>query len=106
MIFAAVDVMPLIIVVKRLADDVATLVSIIVDVATFPFTVDVRVFPERARALFVDDATRSLRFIVVAIPFTVDVRSVPVTSSPFEDTTEDVAVTPLIVVVKVLPERV
>lgn len=96
MIFAAVDVIPLMMVVKRLADDVAAVVSMTVEVAIFPFTIEVKVFPEKERVFSVDEATRFLRSVVVATPLIVDVRLVPVVSSVFEEMTELVAVTPLV----------
>lgn len=40
------------------------------------------------------------------MPFTFDVIIVPVADKPFIDITEEVAITPLIFVVKVFPDRV
>jgi hypothetical protein len=85
------------------------LMNCAVVVAVLPLTTEVRtnelVEVAIVKVLEVDDATRLVRSVVVATPFTVVVRIVPVVERAFEEITEEVAVIPLIVVVKVLPER-
>ena len=55
--------------------------------------------------LVVPLAIRLARSVLVDTPLTVEVSIVPDVDRPLEDITELVAVTPLIVVVKVLPAR-
>jgi hypothetical protein len=115
----------LLVVVERLLE------LMILDVATTPFVVLVRMFPVEDSVLVVDEATRFESEVVANTPFTVEERITPEADSVFEliievelatpltvdvkvlalletpllEMTEEVATTPLIVVVKVLPVR-
>ena len=70
MMFAAVDVMPLMTVVRRFPVEVATELLIIEEVDTTPFTVEVRVFTAEASAL----AFTKLAVVVATLPLTIEVR--------------------------------
>ncbi len=76
-------------------------------VATWPFTVEVRVkelvLVDTVSVLDVDDATRLVRSVVVAIPLMVVVRVVPYVERAFDVMTDVVAVSPLIVVERTFP---
>lgn len=76
-------------------------------VATLPFTVEVRrkelVEVETVRILVVPELMTDWRSVEVATPLTVEVSTVPEADKPFAVMILEVAVTPLIVVVKVLP---
>jgi hypothetical protein len=60
---------------------------------------------EMVRVWVVEDATRLVRSVEVATPFMVVVRVAPLVERALEEITEEVAVTPLMIVVSVLPER-
>ena len=100
---------PLIDEVSVLTAEVRALVSmkLAVVVATLPLTVEVNVNELVEVAIVsvwdVDDATRLVRSVDVATPLIVVVSTAPDVERAFDDMTEDVAVTPLIIVVKVLP---
>jgi hypothetical protein len=85
------------------------LMKLAVVVATFPLTVEVRIKElvevDTVSVFEVDDATRLVRSVVVATPLMVVVRILPEVERAFDEITEDVAVTPLMIVVRVLPER-
>lgn len=93
--------------VLRAEESVLSLMKLAVVVAILPFTVDVStkelVEVEIVRVFEVEDATRLVRSVDVATPLITVVSVVPEVEISFDDITEDVAVTPLIVVVKVLP---
>ena len=59
----------------------------------------------KAPVFEVEDATRLARSVVVATPLIVVVRILPLVERAFDEMTEDVAVTPFMIVVSVLPER-
>ena len=84
---------------------VVNCVSILV-VATFPFTVEVKspVPVAYVTRLVVLLATRLVKSVVVATPFTVEVSIDPDVPSTLEEMTEEVATTPLMLVVSTLPE--
>jgi hypothetical protein len=102
---------PLIDEVSVLTAEVRALAStkLAVVVAILPLTVEVSmkelVEVEIVRVFEVEEATRLVRSVDVAIPFIVVVSIVPDVEISFDDITEDVAVTPFIVVVNVLPVR-
>lgn len=102
---------PLIDEVSVLTAEVRALAStkLAVVVATLPLTVEVSIKElvevEIVRVFEVEEATRLVRSVDVAIPFIVVVSIVPVVDRAFDDMTDEVAVTPFIVVVNVLPVR-
>jgi hypothetical protein len=101
------------------------------EVAVTPFTVEVIVLPTVPSRLVVEDAMALARLVVASTPFTVDDSTTPevlralelmievelatpftvevmvlaLLDTPFDEMTLDVAVTPLMVVVRVLPDR-
>lgn len=81
--------------------------KVAVVVATRPFTVEVRVkelvLVDTVSVLDVDDATRLVRSVVVAMPLMVVVRVAPDVESELLVITEVVAVSPLIVVERTFP---
>lgn len=83
------------------------LMKVAVVVAILPFTVEVRikelVVVEIVNVLEVEDATRLVRSVEVAIPLIVVVSVAPEVEISLDEITGEVAVTPLIVVVSVLP---
>jgi predicted dinucleotide-binding enzyme len=83
------------------------LMKLAVVVAVLPFTTEVSVNElvdvETVSVFDVEDATRLVRSVVVATPFTVVVSVVPDVEISFDEMTVEVATTPLIVVVKILP---
>src|SRR5574344_834990 len=76
-------------------------------VETFPFTVEVKVKllveVEISRRLVVPELIADCKLVVVATPFTEEVSTVPEAESRLEVITEVVAISPLMLVVKVLP---
>ena len=78
-------------------------------VATCPLTVEVRmkelVEVEMVRVCEVDDATRLVRSVEVATPLMVVVSTAPLVERALEVMIEEVAVTPLMVEVSVLPDE-
>ena len=54
----------------------------------------------------IDEGASEERSVVACTPFTFEVRVDPDRDTECDEITEDVAVTPLIVVVKVFPDRV
>lgn len=78
-------------------------------VATCPLTVEVRmkelVEVEMVRVCEVDDATRLVRSVEVATPLMVVVSTAPLVERALEVMIEEVAVTPLMVEVRVLPDE-
>jgi hypothetical protein len=93
MILAAVEVMPLIIVVKRLAVEVATLELIKVVVAIAPLVVLVKVLADELSVFVVEEAKIALILPITALAMVV----VP---------SKDILVKPLIVVVETIPSTV
>jgi hypothetical protein len=83
------------------------LMKLAVVVAVLPFTTEVSVNElvdvETVSVFDVEDATRLVRSVVVATPFMVVVSVVPDVEISFDEMTVEVATTPLIVVVKILP---
>ena len=75
------------------------------EVAMTPFTVVVKVLeaPLRVKVLIVEEANRELTDVVDITPFTLETRLEPEVVSELADITEEVATTPLTVVVRVLP---
>ncbi len=127
--FVKADVTPLITVANELVV-VARLFALMIDeVATTPLVVFVSTLPTDVKVLVVDEAIAFAREVVAVMPFTVDERITPLVERTFalmievelatpltlevmvlalEDTpcdamTDEVAVTPLMVVVKVFP---
>jgi hypothetical protein len=100
---------PLTVEVSVLTAPVSPLVltKLAVVVAVLPLTIDVRtnelVEVEIVNVCDVEDATRLVRSVEVAIPLIVVVSVVPEVERSFEVITVVVAVTPLITVVKILP---
>jgi hypothetical protein len=74
MIFATVEVMPLIIVLSKLAEEVATFVLMIVEVDTTPFTVEVKALVSDDKELEVE-ATASVTEVVAKTPLILEVNS-------------------------------
>jgi len=76
-------------------------------VETFPLTVEVKVKlfveVEISRRLVVPELITDCKLVVVATPFTEEVSTVPEEESKLEVITEVVAISPLMLVVKVLP---
>lgn len=81
--------------------------AIMLVVLTTPFTVEVSVFVDVAKLIVfvVAPAIAPVRDVVLVTPFTFDTKSVPDVESVLLPITEDVAETPLIVVVRTFPER-
>lgn len=83
--------------------------KVAVVVAVLPLTIDVRVkelvVVETVSVLEVEEATKLVKSVDVATPLIVVVRVAPVVERAFDEMTEEVAVTPLIVVVSTLPTR-
>ena len=130
MIEAAAEAIPLTVEVKVFTTDVKRFEVTADVVATTPFTVVVIVLPEVVAELVVDDATMPASDVVEVTPLTFETRFVPDVERPFELTavvvdttpftsvvitlplevsvllpmTDEVAETPLMVVVRTLPE--
>ena len=104
-IVAIAEVTPLMRFWKVLVVVAIVLISMILDVATLPFTVEVNVFEAAPSTLVVLLATRLVKSVVVATPFTVEVSTDPDVPSTLLEMTEEVATTPFTVVVRVLPLR-
>ncbi len=102
---------PLMVEVRVLTADVRSfpLTNRAVVVATLPLTTEVSmkelVDVETVSVFEVDDATRAVRSVVVATPLIVVVRRVPEVERALEEMTDDVAVIPLMTVVRVFPVR-
>ena len=130
MIEAAAEAIPLTVEVKVFTTDVKRFEVTAVVVAATPLTVVVIVLPEVVAELVVDDATMPASDVVEVTPLTFETRFVPDVERPFELTavvvdttpftsvvitlplevsvllpmTDEVAETPLMVVVRTLPE--
>ena len=130
MIFAATEAIPFTVAVSEFAKEESTFDVIDVVVAATPLTVEVMMLPDVVARFVVPAAIAADRLVDVATPLTVEVSTVPdversfeLTAAVFEDTpftfevivfpddemvllpmTLLVAETPLIVVVKMLPE--
>ena len=128
---AAAEAIPFTVEVRELTSEVRTFEVTDEVVAATPLTVVVMTLPVVVAEFVVDEATIPERSVVVAIPFTIEVRMVPEAESAFEFTavvvdvtpftsevmtfpaevsvllpmTDDVADTPLMVVVRTLPVR-
>ena len=76
-------------------------------VAVTPFTTEVSVkefvVVDMVRVFDVEDATRLARLVDVATPLTVVVSTVPEVESAFDEMTDEVAVTPFMIVVRIFP---
>ncbi len=109
LIIEEVEVTPLIDEVRVLTAEVRELASmkLAVVVATLPLTVEVRIKElvevDIVRVFEVEDATRLVRSVEVDTPLITVVSVVPEVEIPFDDITDDVEVTPFILVVNVLP---
>ena len=129
MMFAAAEAIPFTVEVSELTSEVKTFEVTADVVAATPLTVVVIVLPEVVAELVVDDATMPASDVVEVTPLTFETRFVPDVERPFELTavvvdttpftsvvitlplevsvllpmTDEVAETPLIVVVKTLP---
>lgn len=99
-------------IVWKVLVEVATLfefivVSVVLEIT--PFTLEVIVFElvvvARDKLLLVDEATKLDKLVEVDTPFTVLVSVLPLTDNPLLLITDVVATTPLIVVVRVLPDN-
>ena len=102
-IFAAPEVIPFTIVWNRLALDEATFELIIFAEEFTPFTFEVNVLTLDERVFVVDEAIAGERSKLDVTPLTLDVKFDPARDNVLFETTLVVAVTPLIVVVKVFP---
>ena len=70
-----------------------------------PLIFEVKVLIDEDKVLFVEEATAPPISKLDVTPFTFELNSEPLKDKVLEDITELVEVTPLIVVVKVLPDR-
>lgn len=108
-IIDVLEATPLMVDVSVLTADVRPLplTKAAVVVAVLPLTIEVRINElvevDIVKVLEVDDATRLVRSVEVAIPLMVVVSVVPDVAIPFEVITVVVAVTPLITEVRTLP---
>ena len=76
MIFVTADEIPLITVWNRLPDDEATVVLMIVEVADFPFTVEVKVFAAEVKTLVVVESNPTIELVDIT-PLTFVVTTPP-----------------------------
>lgn len=130
MMLATLESTPLITVANELVVVLRVFEVTALDVANFPFTFDVNILPLEVSVFVVLEATILESDVVATTPFIVEDSTIPEVDSefeliievdeatpfteevtvladedtPFDDMTLEVAVTPFIVVVKVLPE--